>query len=224
MKKMKKFITISLLTLSYISLFSQVEIIFSSGIGTTNIISKSIPGVIDDTYTSGLGYILESAGQFTLFKEHLFLKSGLNFSEKGAYYPIYNSMDGSIIGKRRENVYYLELPIQLQFRFFPLFKLQGGIYNALRLNMKEDEFGSYNSSYVNYDNIFDFGYIYGINLEYKKFIFEVNYSKSINSIGRRGIWDFDLNKIVKSNDTKFYNQTLFFKFGIKIFEFSKKEN
>jgi len=192
----------------------QWEIGFSSGIGTTDIVEKNKPGVFDNTYSEGIGYSLGGFVNYSLYKEHLFFKTGMFFSEKGAYYPIYGS--GSILGKRRENVYYLETPLQLQFRFFTMFRLQAGIYNAYRLNMKPNEYGMYDASHVQYDSRYDIGYTAGAIIEYKKFVFEVNYGESIKSIGRVRKKDENLQGYVKSDETTFYNKTLIFSFGYKI--------
>src|SRR3972149_10450985 len=88
---------------------AQYEIGYLSGIGITDILEKSKSGNINDTYSEGLGYTIGSFINLTLLKEHLYFKSSIGFSEKGAYYPVYGS-GGNIVGKRRENVYYLESP------------------------------------------------------------------------------------------------------------------
>ena len=206
-----------LIIISQANAFAQVEISYLSGIGTINI----VPG---NPYSKGLGYTTGGIVEYPIFKEHLFIKSGLFFSGKGAYYPIYHSYDHSILGKLRENVYYLESPIQLQFRFLSIFKLQAGIYNAVRLNTAGSEDGLDLNSFVQYNNRHDIGYIAGLNFGYKRFIFEVNYLKSIKSLGKGLKWDSGQNKYVLSNDTRFYNQNLFFTIGYKIWTGSSTKN
>ncbi|MBN2521361.1 MAG: outer membrane beta-barrel protein [Bacteroidales bacterium] len=217
MKKLKLFLFC--LNLISISLFSQVEAGFLTGIGRTDILEK---GITSEGYKAGLGYTLGGFLNYAIFKEHLFFKTALTFNEKGAYYPSYHSSYTGK-GKRRENVYYLDLPLQLQFRFFPSFKLQAGIYNAIRLNMKPNEYGGFDNSFVGYDGRYDIGYTAGIIFEYKEFILEASYGKSLRSIGRISYWDENLQKFMKSDNTQFYNQTLFFTFGYKIFTGSKDE-
>lgn len=214
---MKKTILISIIiSLSFLNILAQFDIGYFSGIGTTNIIIDSKPGIIDKSYSEGIGFTMGGLVEYTLIDEHLFLKSGISFSEKGAFYPLYNTLDGSVVSKRRENVYYLESPIILQFKFFPLLKLQAGIYNAIRLNMKKNEYGDYENSYVHYTDRYDLGYIIGVNLEYHRFFLEINYQKGLKSLGKIARWDFNLNKLVLSNESKFYNQNLFFTLGYKL--------
>src|SRR3972149_7460241 len=196
--------------------FAQVEISYLSGIGTTNIIPKTNMGVINTNYTEGLGFTMGCIAEYPIFKGHLYVKSGLFFSEKGALRSS-NPYDSSLLGKRREDVYYVESPIQLQFKFFPMFKLQAGIYNAMRLNMFPNEYGGYDDSYAHYENRYDFGYIAGLNFGYKRFVFEVNFLKSIKRVGVESRWDSEQNKIVLSDDIRYYNQNLFFTLGYKLF-------
>lgn len=213
MKKLTWCIYLLILPLMYVH--GQWEISFLSGIGTTDIMEKNKPGVFDNTYAKGLGYSLGGFVNYPLYKGHIYFKTGIAFSEKGAYHPIYGS--GRIWGKKRENVYYLESPLQLQLRFFSVFKFQGGIYNAYRLNMKPNEYGMYEASHVQYDSRHDVGYTAGAVIEYKKFVFEVNYSESIRSIGKVRKKDDNLQRYVLSDETTFYNKTLIFSFGYKIF-------
>ncbi|MBN2521360.1 MAG: hypothetical protein JXB17_12680 [Bacteroidales bacterium] len=221
MKKLK--LLSFFLVLVSLNSFSQISAGFMSGIGYTNIlITSGQPGYINNKYEAGLGYTLGGFVLFRLFREYLFLKSCMDFSEKGTFYNYYFGENNSFKVSRRENVYYLEMPVQLQFRFFPIFKLHAGIYNAVRLNMKPNEDGTYDDSYVAYDGRYDIGYTTGIIFEYKKYMLEASFGKSLRSLGREVYWDENLQKFMKSDDTRFYNQTLFFTFGYKIFTGTKK--
>jgi len=215
MSKLTLFIHLLILPTIYIS--GQWNAGFSSGIGVTDIMAKTKPRIIDNHYSEGIGFTLNGFINYTLYKEHLYFRTGIAFCEKGASVPVYDT-GGNVLGKRRENVYYIESPLQLQFRFFPIFKLQAGIYNAYRLNMKPDEYGMYDDSYVHYDSRYDIGYTVGVIFEYKRYVLEACYGRSIKSIGRTSRWDSDLQRVVTSDEVSFYNKTLLFTFGYKIFE------
>lgn len=202
--------------LSLTPIRGQWEVGFSSGIGMTDIWEKTKYGYISNFYSKGIGYTLNGFMNYTLYKEHLYFRTGIAFCEKGASVPAYNE-EIERVGKRRENVYYIESPLQLQFRFFPMFKLQMGIYNAYRLNMKPDEYGIYDDSHVHYDSRYDVGYTAGVIFEYKRYVLEACYSRSIKSIGRFSRWDYDLQQVVTSDEILYYNKTLLFTFGYKIF-------
>ena len=199
---------------AHLTMYAQTNVSFVSGIGTTNI----VPG---NGYAVGLGFTGGCMAEFP-FTGRLFLKTGLFFSEKGAFCPYYNSHDMSISSYRRENVSYLESPIQLQCLLFRQLKVQAGIYNAVRLNLLPDDNGNYASSFVQYNNRHDFGYAAGLHFNYKNLVLEANFLKSILPIAlnaRDILPDVDI--II--DNTKFYNQNLFFVFGYKIWGSQKPE-
>lgn len=157
---------------------------------------------------SRLGYHVGLIADYN-FSNSLFLRTGLDFTTKGAKFdkewlgtldliesvdPVLNTYSGYKKDKYRLN--YLQLPISLGYRF-PLSKsvnltANAGVYFAYGVYAREKvdngyidkECGLYyRGKYKGFDDIgmhkFDFGLIGGVGVEYNRYLLSVNYEAGL---------------------------------------------
>ncbi|HOK50962.1 MAG: hypothetical protein WHT29_03025 [Bacteroidales bacterium] len=192
--------------------YAQFEFGYLFGAGITDIYEKTTDNIIDNTYSPAIGFTGGVFCQQGIISQNLYVKADLRVSQKGAM-RTFLFAQGQFSSKYREDVYYAELPILLQFKFFPYLKIQAGISNSFRLNLKKNKYGYFDDSAINYDSRYDLGYVIGLIAEYKQYFLEFNYNSSLIKIAN--YWRLQGN--ISSDDITYYNRTMFFTFGYKLF-------
>jgi len=208
-------IYILLIFIKLVYLNAQMNVYYISGITRKNIVVKlneetTIGRYYDNYYSKDWGFSTGLMTENSILKNHLFFRSGVTFSQKGAKYQGVIPVNGIEIYPETQsvNIYYIEIPMELHFEFFKNTRMEGGIYNAFGLNINNNKD---NNSTFFYDR-HDIGFIAGLGYYYKDIGIGFKYSKSIIPIGTSAGNNYE-----KKYHNKHLNETMLFSISYKIF-------
>ncbi len=157
------------------------------------------------------------------FVYNLSLQIEANFNNKGLYQNAKDIMDEYIyLRNTTQTFYYFEIPLILSFNVWNNLNVYGGFFYASLLNHNSHSEQSINGgeySENDTDELYDYlnkssyGYLFGINYVYKRFLIDFRFTKTTTELIPDDV-RYDMDMVTKDDPTYRMDKLYQFQFGI----------